>query len=66
MHTHTLHVVCTKVPFSLTRLPVVLISDTLRVFDGQPPLWVYPEMAKPLTLLLGNNGYKEMVSTLIS
>ena len=64
MHTQTtlwfqIYMLCTRVPISLL---VVLISDTLHVFDGQPPLWVYPEMAKPLTLLLKNNGYKEMVS----
>ena len=38
------------------------ITDTLRVFDDNPPLWVYPEMAKPLALLLGTDGYNQMVS----
>lgn len=33
-------------------------------YGGSPPLWVYAEMAKPLVMLVGQEGYHIMVSWL--
>lgn len=30
-------------------------------YAGTPPLWVYAEMAKPLVVLMGEEGYHIMV-----
>ena len=39
----------------------MFLLDTLSVFNGEAPMWVYAEMAKPLVLLLGTDGYNQMV-----
>jgi len=39
-----------------------VLADTVHCFNGQPPAWVYAEMSKPLSLLLGVDGYHQMVN----
>lgn len=40
--------------------PLYCISDTKAAFGGLPPLWVYTLVSKPLLILRGLQGFRDM------